>query len=234
MKKTIKLTANCRIYMTKAKMKVDERYATVIVNEEQYNRILGSFRTGKYKQMNEDESIRDLFELFEKMGKTSEKQTLLIDYPFGILRGYSFEKMCEIQKPKTDAEIEALAASLTDKYEEYLDEKLAAMDDRLGYDSEEETARQDTVDRLNEWMRQNGFAEGEFAYPLEDDEGWAIEVVDIAWPHGIYGRIGYTKPVAVQFFHTTPELLALIKKNGFEIFESVEEFKDFLDKNCRR
>lgn len=83
-------------------------------------------------------------------------------------------------------------------------------------------------------MRKLGFDAGETDCALEDEDGWAVESVDIGWPHGIASNKGYFKPLAVQFYHTTPELLELAKANGFEVFESIEEFKAFIEKNCRR
>lgn len=113
-----------------------------------------------------------------------------------------------------------------------VDEAMEATDkimDRLEGTEEEEDARIDAIDGLNSWMRERGFREGELNCNLEKD-GWCVEVLDLGWPYGISDK--YDQRIAVQFYHTTPELLALAKEHGFVVYESIADFKEFVEKNC--
>lgn len=228
--KTVSLVARCDIVMRKAQMKVDEWIVSVEVTEEQYNRIVDSYSTGKFSQMNEDEDILDLWEMFDKAGKTSEKQILKVDYPLLVQKGSAFDEVYKLQNKKwTKKEIEEFARQLSDA--EDIASKTDECYERLDADFEEEIERQNAVDALNAWMLERGFAAGEFGCPLLDEEGWAVECVDVGWPNGINVSNGYTKPVAVQFFHTTPKVLMMAKNQGFEVFESIDEFKKYIEDN---
>ena len=101
--------------------------------------------------------------------------------------------------------------------------------DRLNGTFEEENARLDAIDELQEWMTERGFDAGVMNCNLVDEDDWCIEVLDIGWQYGICSSKGYFKPIAVQFYHTTPELLELAKEQGFEVFTSIEEFKAFVE-----
>lgn len=229
--RTIELHARCDIIMTKAQMKVDEWNAYIIATEEQFNRIVDSYSEGKFKQMNEDEAIADLYELFANAGKTSDKQTLHIDYPFVVQNGMTFEEVYKVQHKKwTAADRKAWVEEFLAK--ENIEAKTESVMKRLSASLEEQDARYRAIDELRAWMEDRGFDPGQEDCNLLDDDGWCIEALDIGWPNGIYGMKGCTKPVAVQFFHTTPELLEMAREQGFEVFESIEAFKDFIEKNC--
>jgi hypothetical protein len=235
MKNTIEVAARYDLLLTRVGMTVHEDNVFVDLNKEQYDRIKVSYDTGKFKQMNEDPDIADLYELFNKAGNPAENQKLLVDYPYTVANGMTFEEVKKVQEtPLTDEEIDALAEAAAETDAEWLDKILEAHAERLDGTPEEEDAKYDALAELQNWMTKLGFSAGETDCALEDDEGWAIETVDIGWPYGIASDKGYFKPLAVQFYHTTPELLELAKKNGFEVFESIEEFKAFIEKNCRR
>ena len=104
--------------------------------------------------------------------------------------------------------------------------------DRLNGTAEEEEVRLCAIDELQDWLVERGLNPGELNCNLENEEGWCIEALDLGWPEGITSTGAASNPVAVQFYHTTPELLALAKERGFMVFESIEEFKAFVEKNC--
>ena len=95
-------------------------------------------------------------------------------------------------------------------------------------------SRSNAIRELQEWMTERGFDSGECNCSLFNDDGEYVGTVNIGWPYGIYGERGYTKPVAVQFYDTTPELLQTAKECAYEVFESIEEFKEFIEKYCIR
>jgi hypothetical protein len=117
------------------------------------------------------------------------------------------------------------------EYVDKMEEKYLA---RLEGTEEEEEDREEKIEELREWMAEQGFDYGEGECGLSDESGFVVEVVDAGWPYGIYGQMGFTKPVCVQFYHTTDALVELAKKNNYEVFTSIEEFKEFIIRNCQR
>lgn len=220
----VNLKTNYYIMMPKAQMIVEEGKCFIEVTEDQFDRIKASYESGNYKRMDEDESVHDVYETHESNIKTSEKQVILFDYPKDIRDGKTFEE-CADNKSVVE-EVDDWMESIINKAVGKTDASM----DRLAGTREEENTRDEAISELQDWMVEHGFDAGEYGCPLEDEEGWAVDSVDLGWPHGLYGTKGYTKPVAVQFYHTTPELLELARKNGFEVFESVEEFKEFIGK----
>lgn len=240
------------------------------VTDEQYKRIEESYNSGKFEYMNEDESLKDVVDLYWDMalesvrdtfGKDIDKYTQLIPYPEQIKAQdecdiydcvqTTFEEEEQPLDKSGDASDrfvatgqgmkvelggsddegiseEELQAIINEAADEGLEksEKIWA---RLDGTPEEVDSRYETVMELQTWMVERGFERGEEDCNLLDEEGWCIEALDLGWPNGI-GR-GLNEPVAVQFYHTTPELLALAKEREYRVFESVEEFKEFIEKN---
>ena len=228
---TIEVTARYDLVLTRVDMIVHEGNVSCTVDKEQYDRIKASYDTGKYKQMNDDSEIADLYKMFNEAGVAAENQKLLVDYPYVIINGMSFEEAWEIQnKEYTDAEIHALAVDFLNKDEKLRTSKTEAHDKRIsGADPKAEDAKYIALAELQTWMKGKGYDAGEIDCPLKDEEGWVVETIDIGWPNGICDRKGYFKPFAVQFFQTTPELLSQARRRGFEVFESIEAFKNFID-----
>ena len=119
------------------------------------------------------------------------------------------------------------------------DELLAAIDKDIEryFDNQElYDAMTDSLTELKNWVCDRGLAAGEYQYYLEDGDYNFFGSLDLAWPFGIRGlQGGFSKPVAVNIFDTTPELLEAAEEFGFTVFTNVEEFREYVEKNypCR-
>ena len=209
----------------------DEAWTGVI--EEQFNRIKESYDSGKFKQMNDDESLSDLCELFAKEVRKAKWQKFVFEYPTDILRRLTFED--EI-KGQWDAEAfeEMADAILKDTFDEELDKEIDEMVDDLFDNWDEYETLDKAIDGLNLWMMEKGFEYGERNFGLKDVNGCTVASLDLAWPFGVYGiQRGFTKPVAVNIIKTVPELVKKAEDFGFTCFISIEEFKAFIEKNYK-
>ena len=231
--KTVKVIARFNIMLTRVGLIVEGDNVDVRLNKEQYDRMKASFDTGKFRVMNEDIDIMDLYALFSEAGKPADNQVLLVDYPNTILDGKTFEEVLKLQSKKmtTKEWVEWVDREMADDLAR-MDEITQANLQRLEGTIEEEEARETALDEFQSWMKGHGLDAGVQNYALIDKDCWAVDTVDIGWEHGLYGTKGYTKPVALQFYHSTPELIELAKANGFEVFESIEELKAFVEKHC--
>lgn len=196
------------------------------LTKEQFDRIKASFDSGKFKHMTDDESLSDLTDQFIKPVKKARWQRFVFEYPVVVTNGKTYEENCKSMYFMTDKELQSFIDAIVDEAIEK-DEKIS---DRLFGEEDEELERLDAIDELNVWMMERGFDEGEVNVGLEDEEGWCIECLDIGWRYGVCPGKGCFKPVAVQFYHTTDEQLELAKEQGFEVFLSIEEFKDYIEK----
>ena len=205
----------------------DEVWLGVV--EEQYNRIKASYDSGKFKQMNDDESLSDLCELLADEARKAKWQQFRFDYPEDVVDGFTFEEMTKAQ---WDAEafnemVDAVLTGFTDEeLEEINSVAEAAYEDVDRFDE-----IGDEVDELNDWMRKNGFEYGETFYYWRDENNNTDGDFDIAWPYGVYGlQRGFTKPVAVKL-DATEEQINAAEDFGYTLFTSIEEFKVFIEKN---
>lgn len=218
--------------------RVHEEEAYVKVTRGEYDRLLKSYEAGIYEDMREDEAIADVVARFVKEAEDCEGEIKLLEYPEAIKDGWPFDRALN---PKSYAEPLPPEETYTGpdgeeykdvfEYADKMEEKYMA---RLAGTEEEETERYEKIEELGKWMAARGFDYGAGECGLTDDSGYVVEVVDAGWPYGIYGQMGFTKPVCVQFYHTTDEVIELARKNNYEVFTSIEEFKDFITKNCIR
>lgn len=197
--------------------------------EEQYNRIKTSYDSGGFKKMNEDDSLKDLCDLFSGLAQKAKWQRFVFDYPTDIIEGITFEDQTKAQWD-----------------EEALNEMLDAI--FTGFTPEEEAAIQNDADQayneavrdfeidgvivnLIKWMRNKGFDVGERRFELNDGDGYYIGSLDIAWPSGVYGPKGSsTKPLALRI-DADDELVNAAKEHGFTCFTSIDDFKAFIEEN---
>ena len=173
-----------------------------------------------------------------KEAEEEECEIKLLEYPEDIKAGWSFDRALHPAAyaeslPPAEAYIGPDGEEYKDvfEYADKMEEKYMA---RLAGTEDEEAERYEKIEKLCEWMAARGFDYGAGECGLTDDSGYVVEVVDAGWPYGIYGQMGFTKPVCVQFYHTTDEVIELARKNNYEVFTSIEEFKDFITKNCLR
>ena len=199
------------------------------VTEEQFNRMKVSYDSGKYKKMNDDESLLDLCELFSKEARKAKWQKFVFEYPSDIIRGITFEN--EI-KEQWDAEAfeEMVDAVLENTFDEELDKEINEFLDDLDENWDEYEALDNAIDDLNSWMRENGFEYGEYGYELRDGDDHYICSFSLAWPFGVYGlQRGFTKPIALRV-DATEEQLKAAENYGFTCFTSIEDFRTFIKK----
>lgn len=196
-----------------------------IVDKEQFTRIKNSYVSGKFEYMNEDSDISDICELFTKFPEEEYGPgEYFIRYPAEISVNIPFEKLPDIYDIKDE--------------ESYIDDDPewdAACEEEEEYfwdHMEEFEARDKAVDEFQEWMRARGLDIGDRSHSIFDDDGHYIETVDIGWPYGLYGSKGYTKAVALKFFRVKPEKIEALKRTRYEVFESIEELKAFIEKYC--
>lgn len=235
MKKKVELTARYEFVPYVGIKRNYEDVACVKVFRKDYERLLTSYASG-FQDLREDKEISDLCALFMKEAELSEGEIKVLEYPEEVKAGIAFERM---------ANPEAYYVPVQEYFEgpdgiTYKSESdyIAAMEEKsnartAGTEAEEEEKVR-KAEELSDWMRENGFDGGELWCGLQDELGWYVDSVDIGWPDGIYGVMGFTRRVCVQYYHTTPELIELAKKNGYEVFTSIEEFKDFITRNCLR
>jgi len=79
-----------------------------------------------------------------------------------------------------------------------------------------------------EWLEERGLPVGELAYELVDDESnELIAQLDLAWPSGL--QPGLSRPIAV-LLDEGPETFAAANRAGFQYFTSIDDFKDYVDR----
>jgi len=101
--------------------------------------------------------------------------------------------------------------------------KVGVMNLLGGIASEEEAQ---TLETLNAWVDERGFARGEMSFDLLDPEtGAQRAMLDLAWPNGVQEEL--TEPVAVLLDESS-ELISLASASGFRCFTSVDAFKTYV------
>ena len=127
-----------------------------------------------------------------------------------------------------EAELDYLAEAIY----AYSEKEITGEDIPVSEEAKRLICKWEAADELQVWMRERGFDPGEQGYSLYDYDEKYVGSLNIGWPYGIYGESGFTKPVAVQFYDKNPELVEKAKGCGYEVFESIEEFKAFIEKYC--
>ena len=230
--KAVEVLARCQMF-EETGLLVHEDEVWLRVTEEQYNRMKDSYDSGKYRKMNDDESLLDLCELFAKEARKAKWQTLVFEYPTDVIRGLTFK---DETKGQWDAEaFKELVDTISEKVFDEDDEK--AIDeflDDLFENWDEYVALDNAIDDLNSWMRENGFEYGKCGYEVTDVGGNYICHFNLAWPFGVYGlQRGFTKPVALRI-DAAQDVLKTAEEQGFTCFTSVDEFKAYIEKNYLR
>ncbi len=204
----------------------------IVLNEEQFNRIKTSFDSGKFKNMSEDESLADLCEQYAKEVRMAKWQRFVFEYPEDIACGMTFKEALNSLEHLDD--LIAFVNKCAEEDEE-LQEEVSALADEI-YDNLEKYEAQDKAIReLADWVSLRGFERGTRDHTLTDANDKCLGSLDIAWPFGLYGITGgFTKPLAVNLMHTTPELLKNAEELGYICFTDIEEFKAFVEKNYKR
>ena len=233
MKKKVELTARYEFVPYVGIKRNYEDVAYVKVFKKDYGRLFASYASG-HRDLREDNEISDLCALFMKEAELSEGEIKVLDYPEEVKDGIAFERMADPEAfyvPETFEGPDGITYESESAYLTAMEEK---SDLRTAGTEAEEEEKVRQAEELSDWMRENGFDGGELWCGLQDELGWCVDSVDIGWPNGIYGVMGFTRRVCVQYYHTTPELIELAKKNGYEVFTSIEEFKEFITRNCLR
>jgi hypothetical protein len=92
-------------------------------------------------------------------------------------------------------------------------------------DSREEAV----LEEAQEWVSEQGFADGEMLYELVDeDDGQVVDVLDLAWPEGL--QTGLSAPVAL-LIDEADETLHAAQRHGFRYFTDVDSFKQYVRKD---
>ncbi|MBI5771826.1 MAG: DUF262 domain-containing protein [Verrucomicrobia bacterium] len=87
-------------------------------------------------------------------------------------------------------------------------------------------AEEETLESLNEWMRDKGLPRGMLAFDYTDPiSGEQVAVFDLAWPDGIQSEL--SQPVAV-LLNESNEVLALASRAGYRCFTTVDDFKRYV------
>ena len=217
--KLVSVCVNYDILIKTTVVKVDEGDVWMNLNKEQYDRIKASYDTGKFKKMNEDIDISDLYEMFVKATEYPDKLMLIMDYPNTIAK-WDFESLLEHQNSEITPEEQAQLDAIVDEYMKDADE---AAD--LAY----EIAC--VVCDLDDWMVNKGLVKGEQNIEYRDVFGLTIGCLDIAWPLGVHGRRGNGETPIALTKYTLPEVKTIAEKEGYKCFGSVEELKKFVEEN---
>lgn len=91
------------------------------------------------------------------------------------------------------------------------------------------TAEEEELIRINEWVVSQGLPEGEFSYELVNPRtGELLAYIDLAWPNGLQPE--YSQPVAVVI-NEGQEMLSLLTKVGFTWFTNFDDFKLYVKMN---
>ena len=91
----------------------------------------------------------------------------------------------------------------------------------------EDTNEETQIQRLNEWIAENGLRKGEVDYELSDPQtGRTKAIFDLAWPEGI--QAGMSSPVAVLL---DKEKLEQANEGEFRAFTSVREFRRYVERD---
>lgn len=227
--KSIDLYVNYSMFNEKGFLVIEDEIC-MRANEKQYNRIKDSYDSGKFKNMNEDESLSDLCELYANEIRKAKWQRFTFEYPQDIVNGITFEENSQSQwNPEEFLKV------VNSVIENSMDELNAEIDKELDeyYEHIDEIETQDKALReLNEWVRANGLECGIRDYGLMDKAGDCVGTLDMAWEFGIYGlQRGFTKPLAISIaYYSTQELVEKAKEMGFTCFSSIEEFKAYVEK----
>ena len=78
------------------------------------------------------------------------------------------------------------------------------------------------------WMIDNGLHEGVSNYPLVNETGEELMIIDLAWPQGI--QEGLSEPVAL-LINESDDHQELVNKNGYRYFTNPESFKAYVERN---
>jgi len=89
-------------------------------------------------------------------------------------------------------------------------------------------AEEEELEALSDWVEEQGLPRGVLAFDFADEtSGRQQAVFDLAWPKGIQEEL--TQPVAV-LLNESQETLALASRAGFRCFTTVQDFKDYVQK----
>lgn len=127
-----------------------------------------------------------------------------------------------------DAANTCLATLLHDETELLSEGRSARLTDRplLGGIASEEEAR--TLEELNNWVVEQGYAPGEMQYEFADpitNEQRAI--LDLAWPQGVQFEL--SEPVCV-LIDESADLISMASAAGFRCFTGTEEFRAYVQR----
>ncbi|BAQ67982.1 hypothetical protein NHU_00814 [Rhodovulum sulfidophilum] len=96
----------------------------------------------------------------------------------------------------------------------------------LGGIASEEEANE--LEALNDWVAQQGFAQGEMSFDFVDAEtGEQRAILDLVWPNGVQTEL--SEPVAVLLGESA-ELISLASSAGYRCFTSTREFKSYVNR----
>lgn len=84
------------------------------------------------------------------------------------------------------------------------------------------------LNACNDWMVQHNFPAGEYMFELvESTTSESLAYLDLAWPEGV--QKNYSQPVAI-LIDEDQDTHEIANKAGFRCFTSVEEFKQYIQK----
>lgn len=84
-----------------------------------------------------------------------------------------------------------------------------------------------SLNDLNEWTEERGFARGELAYEYSDlDSGDQLAVFDLVWPNGLQHNL--SQPVAV-LLNEGRDVIGLANTAGFRCFTTPDAFKNYVN-----
>lgn len=91
---------------------------------------------------------------------------------------------------------------------------------------------EEVLENLNSWVEEQGLPAGIISYDFADIEtGEQKAVFDIAWPNGIQAEL--SQPVAVLLNETT-EVISLASAAGYRCFNTVSDFKEYVENEILR
>lgn len=185
---------------------------SVELNKEQYERLKASYATGKYKYLNEDSDIADIYSLY--VGDDGEEYypSFRVNYPIEIKSNLSFESLPKVKEDVTEYD------------EELVSDDSDNDDDLFDFDDEDLTqfeAFEETLEELNNWMVNNGFDRGRTF-----NNGF-----DLCWEFGVLGlKRGFTRPIGLILREPDEKDVKAGEDKGYLCFTDIETFKAYINK----
>lgn len=132
-----------------------------------------------------------------------------------------------------DARRELIAAEMNNRLAGLLHDECEWLDAEKTFEQKRapggvgDDAERAELEKINKWVKDNGFSSGIVDYEHSDKEGVPLVILDLAWPKGL--QEGLDPPIAL-LLNETEEVSAIARLERFLCFDSVGKFKKYVQK----